>query len=454
MSFEPNVGQARREVRFLAHGRGGLVEFTSAGLATRGVRLEFAGGNPNASIHGVARLAERHNYFSGAVARTDIPTFSRVRYSSIYPGVDVEFHGADGAIEYDFLIAPGADASRIRLNWRLAKRVRLDRDGGLIVEAPAGELRQRKPLAYQDSVRGRRMVAVDYALARGAVSFVIGAHDPDLPLIVDPVLFSTDGDAAPFSAMAVDAAGNIYLAGATESSSFDATSGSAQPSPGGGTCSEEVGTFPAYYFPCPDAFVIKLDPAGKVVYATYLGGNGNDAATAIAVDASGNAYIGGTTQPNLPNANTFPTTPGAAFTKPSATFGDAFIAKLNPSGNRLIYSTVVPGAGGSGKAALALDGQGEAYITGTAYVGPLESALPTTAGAFQPSSPNHFGVGAIAKLNASGSALVYATYLGARRQRWRGGDCGGCFGKRLYYGMDRLAGFPGDSGSFPYTAAN
>lgn len=215
------------------------------------------------------------------------------------------------------------------------------------------------------------------------------------------------------AAMTVDAAGNTYLTGSTTSASFPATAGALQTQFSGGTCAVIPGLHGVpLTLSCADAFVIKLDPAGKVVFATYFGGNGNESgASAICVDASGNVYLAGTTGPNtVGQPATFPVTPGAAFTNLA---GGGFVAKLNPSGTALIYSTLLPvnppALARQRAVAMAIDTAGDVYIgsTNTATL-----PFPTTPGAFQstpPAFPN--GSGVVAKLDSSGSALLYATYL-------------------------------------------
>ena len=206
---------------------------------------------------------------------------------------------------------------------------------------------------------------------------------------------------ATVAAMAVDAAGNTYLTGSTSSSSLPATAGALQTQFSGGTCEVIVGLRPLP-LPCADAFVIKLDPAGNILFATYFGGNGSvTIANAICVDAIGNVYLGGTTGPNsLGQPDTFPVTAGAAFTGS----GGGFVAKINSSGTALVYSTLLPAF----PVAMAIDPAGEVYIAST-IAGALP--FPTTPGAFQSTTPYSGGSGVIAKLNASGSALLYATYL-------------------------------------------
>jgi uncharacterized protein (TIGR03437 family) len=397
------------------------IYLTNSGLEISGVGLQFRGGSC-AAISGVQPLPERHNYFRGASSRfkavTNIPTYQRVRCEHIYPGIDAEFYGDRGSLEYDLIIAPHVDSSVVRLAWKYTKQVQIDRDGDLIIDTPGGVLRQHRPVVYQISGRERRIVHGDYVVAgNNEVRLSLGAYDRNLPLVVDPVLFAVDANAAAAGPIAVDSSGNIYLTGYTETSSFDSTAGSVQPAFGGGTCVSSVSSVPPFsasFSPCSDAYVIKVDPNGGVIYATYLGGDGSDVATSIAVDSSGNAYIAGTTYPeNSSTPNNFPTTPGAAFTKPSADGMDSFVAKLNAMGDKLIYSTFIPELNG---AALAVDAQGAAFVAGTA-IPPSSGALgstgfPITPGAFQTTSTETGGVGGVAKLNSTGSSLVYATYLG------------------------------------------
>jgi uncharacterized protein (TIGR03437 family) len=245
------------------------------------------------------------------------------------------------------------------------------------------------------------------------------------------------------AAMAVDAAGNTYLTGSTTSSSFPATAGALQTQFSGGTC----GTLPAFHggllmFPCADAFVIKLDPAGNVLFATYFGGNGNETgASAICVDASGNVYLAGTTGPNtVSQPDTFPVTAGAAFT--NVADGGGFVAKLNSSGTALVYSTLLPARA----VAMTIDPAGEVYIASTT-AGAL--AFPTTPGAFQsapPSYPN--GSGVVAKLNASGSALLYATYLSGNGLTIPQGIAIDAAGDAYVAGYTQAPDFPVTPGAF------
>ena len=320
LSFEPNVGQANPRVKFLAHSGARAIYLTNSGLEISGAELQFRGGNC-AAISGLQSLSERHNYFRGTSSLpktlTDIPTYRRVRCEQIYPGIDAEFYGDRGNLEYDLIVAPHIDTSAVRLAWKNAKEVRIDRDGDLIADAPGGVVRQHKPIVYQISGGERKIIHGDYVLTgKNAERLSLGDYDHDLPLIIDPVLFAVDANAAPAGPIAVDSSGNVYLAGATETSSFESTAGSLQPAIGGGTCENHAGTLPPVPYPCPDAYVIKVAPNGAVLYATFLGGDGADVASSIAVDSTGNAYIAGTTSPNPQSPNNFPITPGAASRSP------------------------------------------------------------------------------------------------------------------------------------------
>jgi Beta-propeller repeat len=241
------------------------------------------------------------------------------------------------------------------------------------------------------------------------------------------------------SAIAVDAAASTYITGTTFAGGITTTPGAFRSQISGGYCS--VSPFP---ISCVHAFVIKLDPRGGVVFATYLGGSKNDFARAIAVDPQGNVYVAGQPSPD------FPVTPGAAFTNPAG--GATFVAKLNPSGSQLVYSTFIPTIEIT---ALALDADGNVYVAGGA---PTNASFPTTPGAFQVSpKAGSLSAGAVAKLNASGSALIYATYLSGSGAGSQGGDSPESIavdaaGNAFIAGSTRSTDFPVTSGAFQTTS--
>ncbi len=252
---------------------------------------------------------------------------------------------------------------------------------------------------------------------------------------------------ANITAAAIDAAGNVYLTGSTEDASFRTTPGVVQPNFGGGTCvSYFGGPLNPLNYPCDDAIVVKLDPAGNVVFATFLGGSGLDDGTAIAVDASGNIYVAGNTSAsNQQVPNNFRLTPGAAFNfnNESALAALGFIAKLNPSGTTLLYSTLIPG----GIAGIAVDTQGNAYFSSTV----LAPAFPTTPGAFQTSGAEGTSHTVAGKLNPAGSALVYGTYLGGTGNDYAAGIAIDSAGDLYITGMTGSADFPVTAGAFETT---
>lgn len=393
------------------------------------LRMRLPGSNQTAKVSGEDELPGKTHYFTGSSPsgwRTNVPNYSKVRYAQIYPGVDLVYYGREQQLEYDFVVSPGADPRSIRLkiagapltakaDGKGSKRagLRVDRHGDLLVQTDHGEVRWLKPVAYQPGVtfRGTESVPrlpnplpgrvdVRYVLKlSGEIGFAVGAYDRTRPLVIDPVLsYSTylggSSGADYGQALAVDAAGSAYVTGQTCSTDFPA-SGGAQTAVGG-NC---------------DAFVTKLTPDGSdLVYSTYLGGSGSDGGFGIAVDAGGSAYVTGfTCSTDFPTASPIQANAGGGC--------DAFVTKVSPEGNALIYSTYLGGAGSDVGQGISLDPAANAYVAGVT----LSSNFPTTAGAFQPkfsggacgalgafACPDAF----ITKVSASGAALAYSTYLG------------------------------------------
>lgn len=399
LGFERNLGQFDARVRYASCDADRCL-FLSADEAVLSLgaavalRLRLQGAGPAAAIEGLDPLPGRSHYLRGADPRrwrTDVPQYRKVRYRGVYPGVDLLFHGTQGALEYDLLVAAGADPGAIRLSITGTGPVH-DEGGDLVLKTPAGELRQHRPVVYQVIGGVRREIPGSYA-RRGAdlFAFQLSSWDRGRPLVIDPVLsYSTYlgggmGDAG--DSIAVDAAGNAYMTRRTASTNFPATAGAFQrAAPGGG-----------------DAYVVKLNAAGTaLIYSTYLGGSGDERGSGIAVDAAGSVYITGTT-----TSTDFPVTRGAL--QPGARGdGDAFVAKLNAAGSALIYSTYLGGSGSDGGGDIAIDAAGAAYITDVTK----SADFPTTRGAFQ--AAGRGGDAFVAKLdmNRASSALVYSTYLG------------------------------------------
>jgi Beta-propeller repeat len=401
LSFQRNIGQTDRRVRFLARSGGSTMFFTSEGtvLAFSGrrgapeqvLRLEFPGaGHP--AVRGVNRLPGCANYLLGRdqarwVSRAS--TFARVRYVHLWRGIDASFYGDASRLEYDLELAPHADPHQIALRFLGERRQRLDARGQLVLTLPRGrEVRELAPRAYQRFGQVRRMVASRFVLSGGLARVVLAKYDHARPLTVDPaIVYSTylGGTGAEFgTSIAVDAAGDAYLAGSTTSANFP-TQSPAQPANHGGN---------------GDAFVAKLNPSGSaLVYSTYLGGSGQDVAYGIAVDSAGSAYVAGST-----TSTDFPTqTPEQAA---NGGAGDGFVAKLSPNGSALDYSTYLGGSGADVANEIAVDQTGNAYVTGATAATDFPTHTPLQAA-------NGGGRDAfVAKLSAAGTSLVYSTYLG------------------------------------------
>lgn len=459
LSFEANHGQADSDVQYLARGAGFGIYFTGreavlalhkpadaavslhrrlevrgVGLTTTGsaspqearniapatvatdvIRMQLVSANSHTRPMGLEPLPGTSNYILGndpSKWHTAIPNYSKVKYSNVYDGVDLVYYGNQGQLEYDFIVAPEADPGAIRIRFAGASNLSLDGDGNLGIHAKDGSVSFRKPVVYQEIEGARRSVAGSFKLvSRDTVSFKVGAYHHGRPLIIDPVLaYSTffGGTNAEYTvAVTADAAGNAYVCGLTISTDFPLTAGAFQ-SVNYAESQNAVST----------AFVSKFDASGTaLLYSTYLGGNAiadaqheqGDYAHAIAVDSGGNAYVTGWTY-----SSDFPITSGAFQTTDQAAniaLATGFVTKLNPRGTGLVYSTYLGGDVLDEPNSIAIDATGDAYISGITFSG----NFPVTSGAFQTinNSAGTNGFNAfVTKLNPTGSALVYSTYLG------------------------------------------
>jgi uncharacterized protein (TIGR03437 family) len=383
------------------------------------------GANPDSHLETADPLEGKSNYLVGTDPqrwRVGVSRFARAIDREVYPGIDLAFHGAGGNLEYDFIVKPGGDARRIALSISGATRIRVTRDGALSLTTPAGLVQWKKPVLYQWNRGAREPVKGAFAVRSRTVTFAIGPYDRSRPLIIDPTLayasyFGGSDDEASRS-LAVDSGGNIYLTGGTFSTNLPQTGGSFQPAYHGGSLGTYLGG---------DVFVAKFAASGALAYVTYLGGSKDDVGGAIAVDSAGNAYITGYT-----TSSDFPTTNGAFQThfaggtgnQNNGIGGDAFVAKLNPSGTALVYSTYLGGYQDEKGGALAVDSAGNAYVGGATLSpnfptrNPYQSTYggsggnPQFCGGCGPLIAE--GDGFIAKLNPAGSDLIYSTYFGGQ----------------------------------------
>jgi hypothetical protein len=398
LAFEANAGQADSSVRFLARaGRSNLL------LTPQAIEVEsdesfgirFAGANVACEPRGVDLLPGRRNYLirnNPSRWHTDVPTFRRVAYSDLYPGIDLTFYGKQNEFEYDFLVNPGADTSAIRFDIQGA-RPRITAGGDLVLKRASGELIQRKPVIYQEIDGRRRSVGGHYWLTHNhTVGIAIGEYDHSRPLVIDPTLVYSSylggsGDDSG-SSIAMDGSGNLYIAGTTASTNFP-THAPAFPNNKGLT----------------DIFVTKIDPTGSsVIYSTYIGGSGVDRGDAIAVDGNGNAYVVGRVDPTSAD---FPTTAGSFGPTYHGGDFDGLVFKLNPAGNALVYSGFLGGEENDSTEGIAVDAAGVAYVTG----GTKSNAFPVTVNAYQGQRAGDTDA-YLTKINSGGTGLLYSTYIG------------------------------------------
>ena len=387
LSFE----RATSGTRWMARGNGYRLAVGAAdvevGLNEEQLRIRFVAGNANAASAGLEPLPGKINYFIGSDSKNwlrDIPTYGRVRYQDLYPGVDVVWYGEQGRLEYDLVVQPGADASRIAMRFEGARKLTVDANGDLRVEMAGGSLSLKLPEVYQDGSGGRKRIAGGYELRAGnEVGFHLAAYDKTQLLVIDPTLVyaSYFGSASPtVSAVAVDGSGNIYIGGYTNNNFIPA-----------------LNAVQAGILGQTNAFISKFDPTGKtLLYSTYLGGSGYDHLTGIAVDSTtGNVVGTGYTQsPDFPLVNPAQASLGST--------ASAFAFRLNAAGNGLVYSTYLGGPGYAVGYGVALDASSSAYVTGIATSFQSTSGTVNNCCAF------------VEKLSPTGSE-VYGAQLGADR---------------------------------------
>jgi hypothetical protein len=292
LHFEANQGQTDKEVRFLSRGVGyglyltgseAVLVLTKPDAKAQGksvaLRMSLVGSSRKPAVSGLEEQSGKANYFVGqdrSKWRTNVPTYARVQYKNVYPGIDLVYYGNQRQLEYDFIVAPGADARKIVLGFKGADKLEIDAEGDLVLRTYGGTVRQHKPVIYQDIDGVRQEIAGSY-VRKGAnrVGFEVAAYDRSRPLVIDPIVLSYSTFIGAAGSIAVDADGNAYVAGGTESSTLPTSAGAFQPTGNGGA----------------DVYVAKLNPSGSaLIYSTYLGGGGGDFSGGIAVDAAGNAY--------------------------------------------------------------------------------------------------------------------------------------------------------------------
>lgn len=433
------AGSARKTVR------GADQETTSA------VFMKLVGANPQPQIVAGRELPGYTNYYIGndrSKWQTGVKQYAGVSYRDIYPGVNMAFHGQQRQLEFDFIVAPGAKSDSIAMGFTGEKKLATDNSGNLILSAGAGDVVLHKPVAYQERDGKRELVDVGFQVKnRHEVAFALGGYDHSRELVIDPSLsyamfLGGSAEDEAFS-IAVDGSGNAYVAGQTASPNFPSHSGTVSTSGGFDAFVTRIGAGPAPDFTTliggsgtevalsvavnstgvyvvgntssttfasttnigprggQDVFVAKLNSStGAASYLTRIGGTGTDSGNGIAVDASGNAYIGGeTTSSDFPAVNPIQSANNSGDT--------GWVAELNAAGTALTYSTYLGGSTGDLVTGIALDSSNNAYVTGIT----VSVDFPVTTGAFQ-TTQNGGDDAFVTEVKSDGSALVYSTLLG------------------------------------------
>ncbi len=419
--FQPNYGQFNSEVKFFSRQREGFLLFTSSEMIlifdapheetfdkitrtsshSTEVRLQFIGANSSPNISGLDLLPGKYHYLGGsdpAQWHTDIPMYTKVRYNNVYPGIHMIYYGNNGRLEYDVIVESGFDPHDVILSFDGVDTLSIDHGGNLVLSVGEARLVYQKPVIYQDSIepssgdsvmRTRVLIEGGYRITSdGRVGFNVAVFDRTKSLVIDPVLvYSSYLGGRGFdqgSGIGLDATGHVFVAGTTNGG-FPISS-SLQPT---GTGAQDV-------------FVSKFTPAGdELIYSTVIGGRDIDVANDIAVDANGEVYVVGSTF-----SKDFPSTNGSF--QPSISGGvDAFVFKLNSEGSELVYSTFLGTSETDIGLGVAVDSAGEVFITGRTGA----KDFLTSDAVVQPQSGG--GNDAfVTRLDASGTALLYSTYLG------------------------------------------
>lgn len=426
LAFEANQGQTDAQVKYMARGNGYTTFLTAdetvfamhtrsraksdfvgkkypgaasktgehAGQdATAAIRMKLLEANSKPQIVAENQLPGHSNYFIGNDSskwQSGVKQYARVAYSEVYPGVSLAFHGQRRQLEFDFMVAPGANAQSIRFDISGAQRIATDETGNLVLSSAAGDVVLHKPVSYQTKDGAKESVDSRFVVAKNTIRFEVGKYDHSRELVIDPsVSYATylggSGEDDAYG-IAVDSSGNAYVTGQTASTNFPVVAGGPQPSNAGGL----------------DVFVSKLSADGTTLeFSTYVGGTGNDSGNAIALDASGNVYVaGGTNSTNFPSVGPFQSTSGGAL--------DVFVFELASNGGSLTFSTYLGGSSNDVATGIAVDSTG-VYVAGTTASSNFPTKVPLQA-SLQPSGSIN---GFVSKLNSAGSALAYSTFLGA-----------------------------------------
>lgn len=429
ISFIENVGQINNsEVEYLAKGNNYDLLFSQdeiifsstqnieGEITSDVVTLNFENANSNPKINSLNKLPGVVNFFKGNDSNnsynsyTDIATYAAIEYENLYENIDLIYSSNNGNLKSDFIVAPGADTSQIVLNYSGVEEISILDNGTLFIDTKLGELSEAPPIAYQE-INGQQIeVEVTYELlGNNQVGFDIGEYNSNYELIIDPTIeYSTLIGGNSFdrgNGIAVDVAGNVYITGDTNSLDFPTINAIQPDFNGGGAVFNN------------DAFVTKLDRNGTILWSTYFGGSNDEFGTDIAVDIDGGVYVTGNTNSlDFLTVNAFQSAYGGGSFN-----GDAFVTKLSSLGNNIQYSTYLGGRDEDIARGIAIDNNGNAFVTGsTGGFSPFPAPpvpgfadFPTTEDAFQTETTNNLNRDIfVTKLSRNGRTLDYSTLLG------------------------------------------
>lgn len=413
LTFIPNEGQVHNSAQYLVKGVGNSIYFfndsiqiTSPGINNSifTITQTFVGSNKSTAIFGLDPFPGKANFFYGNNAsgwKENISTYHSIRYQEIYPGIDLICKENKGKLKREFLIKPYADPSQIKIQFDGQESLTKGTDGELIVKTKNGSLFE-SPFVCTQNVNGTTVsVQAEYHITGSNVTIDLGKYDLSLPLVIDPDLtYSTylggSDNETTGADIVSDSSGNIYVMGTTFSSDLLSGSMNGYQNASGGES---------------DIFVVKLNPATNMVaYATYVGGSKEERHGGITVDSHGNAYITGTTDGDYPETNTLCNISGLN--------SNVFITKLNPTGSSLEFSCLYGGSNWESGKNIALNKDGDLYVSGDTN----SLDLPNTTYAVQ-STYNGEIDGFVVGINANGTAILNATYIGGSKQDSMTGIC-------------------------------
>lgn len=456
------------------------------------VLMNLIGNNTNVSPEGKQKQEGYYNYLIGndeSQHASNVGLYREAVVKDVYTGIDMRYYFDKGSLRYDYIVHPGADPNQILFSFEGSDKTYLNEKGELVFTTRFGKIKNADLYCYQ--LQDKKQVVAKFTNKNNNWTIALGTYNKNQTIIIDPLIYSTyiGGDDEEVSnSIAIDTSGNVYITGYTKSTNYDTTAGSFQTIYAGlrdvlvtklnntgtaliystyiGGSNNDVGNaialdasnntyitgyttstnfhvtlgaFQTIFAGSEDVFVTKLNATGTaLIYSTYLGGNTWDNGNDICLDASGNVYVTGYTE-----SNNFTITVGA-FQTTKVGVGDVFVTKLNATGTALIYSTFIGGSGAEGGISITIDSSNNIYITGTTD----SPNYDVTSGAFQTTYGGGFNDAFVTKLNATGTALIFSTYIGGNDKDYATSIVLDTLGNSYITGYTLSFNYPTTSGAF------